>query len=335
MIYNFFGITFGTIQNIVFSPLIILFVLICIYRYAKIKSVVSLLTDNVNQKDILLNFSKNKVVIKFILLVLSLMFLFFSLLSPQWNKKQDSIKQEGRDIFIALDISRSMLAKDFMHNRLVWSKAKIKSLLSLLKSDRVGLILFSGSAFVQCPLTRDFSAFYMFLDQADPEMVSSGTTSIDQAIKVALDKFKSDEAKKNKLLIVFTDGEDFSSNLSGIKDQAIKQGLSIFTIGVGTTQGAPVPLLDNSGRQTGHQLDAQGSPVISKLNEGILKALSQSCGGIYIHGTQDAQDINTIAKKVEFIEKQKFEDKKVSYFEEQYPYFVLISFICLIIEWLL
>jgi Ca-activated chloride channel family protein len=309
------------------------FTVIFISRFKKVKRTVEILAPNKIQ-NIILNFSNKKNILKVILLIIGTFFIFFSLLSPQWNKKEEKVEQQSRDIFIALDISRSMLAQDFSPNRLKWAKLKIKKLLEKLSTDRIGLILFSGSAFVQCPLTHDMQTFFMFLDQADTEIISTGTTSIEQAIKVAVDKFATN-GRKNKLLIIFTDGEDFSSDLAGIKKEAVKHGLNIFTIGAGTPQGAPIPLFDQNGKTIGHQLGENEKVVISKLNEGILKALSESCRGTFIKGTQNDNDLNELISKIKKFEKEKFDDKKMSYLEEQYSYFLIISFICFALEWIL
>lgn len=330
---NIFGISLGTFENIYFFPFLFLFIAIIFFRFKKIEGAITSLTP-VNSQEIILNYSNKKNIFKVFLLIIGSSILFFSLLSPQWNKKDEKVEQEGRDIFIALDISRSMLAPDFLPNRLDWSKSKIKKLLNKLSTDRVGLILFSGSAFVQCPLTHDLASFFMFLDQADTEIISTGTTAIEKAIKITIDKFGSAD-RKNKLLIIFTDGEDFSSNLAAIKQEAAKQGLHIFTIGAGTEQGAPIPLTDKKGVKIGHQLDENGKVVITKLNKGILTALSESCGGSFILGSKNDDDLNKIIHKINRFEKEKFDDKKLSYLEEQYPYFLVVSFICFALEWIL
>ena len=212
---------------------------------------------------------------------------------------------------------------------------KIKELLKKLSCERVGLILFSGTAFVQCPLTSDYSAFYLYLDAVDAELISSGTTALDQAIKQAITSFSTMPNRKNKLLVLFTDGEDFSHNLSAIKHEALQENLSIFTIGIGTTEGAPVPLFDVHGIQVGHQKDARGNVVISRLNEGILTALSHDVGGQYIKTTHHDDDIVQLVRSIASREKETIGEQKLSRYEDQYHYFLLVSFICFVLEWLL
>lgn len=261
--------------------------------------------------------------------------LFIVFLRPQWGAIEQTIEQEGRDLFIALDVSRSMLAQDKKPDRLTFAKQKIKQLVGTLKSERVGLVIFSGSALVQCPLTVDYGAFYLFLNQIDAETISSGTTALDQVIKKIIDIFARAPARKNKLLVILTDGEDFSSNLTKVREQAREVGVHIFTMGIGTPEGAPVPVVDDEGRQHGHQKNEQGEIVISRLNEGILRSLSAESGGTYVRASEGDADINELVRMVQQFEKEKFEDKTVPTLQERYPIFAVIAFICFLLEWLL
>ncbi len=282
-----------------------------------------------------LTFSRNKNIIKMIIYFLGLIFLCITLLRPLWGKKEEIINQEKREIFILLDISRSMLAQDKKPSRLEFAKEKIKRLVKKLGCERCGLIIFSGSTVVQCPLTADSSAFFMFLQQLDAETISSGTTALDQAIKKAMSVFSTMPAKKNKLVVLCTDGEDFSSNLREIKQEVAAMNMSIFTIGVGTQEGAPIPVVNNLGKSIDHQRDAKGSIVMSCLNEGILQSLANDCGGMYLRATDNDQDINSIVTEVQRFEKEQGEDKKLDIYDEGYPYAAAAALLCFLIEWLL
>ena len=222
-----------------------------------------------------------------------------------------------------------MLAQDIKPNRLELAKDKIRSVIQALSTDRIGLILFSGSSFIQCPLTHDKNAFAMFLNQVDSDTISGGSTAIAKAIGQAIQAFAQSGTKKNKLLIIFTDGEDFSSDLSTLKKQAHEQGLTIFTIGIGTTQGAPIPLFDAAGKQSGHIKDKKGSVVISRLNESMLQELAHEVGGIYLHASTSNNDLQQLIDLIKQKEKEKNEEKQVAQLQEQYPFFILVSFICL------
>ncbi len=335
MSFTMFNITFGSWHHLYYGFFVLIGAL-CIglagyWRYRGVRTLVS-----VSRRSLLFSrFSVTRLVIKKFLLVCGIIFLFIAFLQPQWGLVEETVEQEGRDLFIALDVSRSMLAQDKQPNRLAFAKQKIKQLVTLLKSERIGLVLFSGSAVVQCPLTVDYGAFFLFLDQIDAETISSGTTALDQAIKRVIDMFASDMKRKNKLLVLLTDGEDFSSNLSSVREQARSLGVHIFTLGIGTPQGAPVPIIDEEGRQRGHEKNEKGEIVISRLNEGILQALSAESGGIYVKATDDETDVKKLVQLVENYEKEKFEDKKIGTLQERYPLVALCSFACFLIEWLL
>lgn len=316
--------------------LVILFIIVNILlkvRYSKRRVAQKILVGTNVQ--LLHNYSFKKQLLKCFLFMVGFLFLGIALLRPQWNKSEETIMQEGRDLYIALDISRSMLATDCKPNRLQWAKEKIKHLVKNLSCERVGLILFSGSAFVQCPLTSDLSAFYLYLDAVDAELISSGTTALDKAIQQALASFASVPNRKNKLLVLFTDGEDFSHNLADIKQEANQSHLSIFSIGIGTTEGAPIPLFDHHGNIIGHQKDLKGGVVISRLNEGTLQDISQDAGGQYIRGTENNNDVYEFLEAVSRFDKEQLSEQKIARYEDQYHYFLLVSFICFTFEWLL
>lgn len=329
------GIIWTAAENLLLLPVIIILLLFIVRYVWRTITVQKILAASSWWQELLPHFSRVRTIGKAFLFSVGLIALFFALLRPATRKKETPIAQEGRDLFIALDISRSMLATDCEPNRLACAKEKIRRLISMFSCERVGLILFSGSALVQCPLTTDYPAFFMFLDQVDVETISSGTTAIDQAIRKALEAFATTPEKKTKLFVLFTDGEDFSSNLIGIKQKAIEMGLNIFTLGVGTPDGAPIPLYDESGKQIGHQLDKQGKVIISRLNEGILHALAHDSGGIYSRCNKDDNELKSLVDKIEAFEKEKFADKKMEILDEQYPYFLLISFICFALEWII
>lgn len=333
MITNINEITWGAPAHSIWLLSAVIVVLLLCYRYKKQRTIQNFLVGANIQ--FLRNVSHKKQLFKCFLLSVGFLFLCIALLRPQWSKTEETVIQTGRDVYIALDISRSMLAADCKPNRLVCAKEKIKRLLKKLSCERVGLILFSGSAFVQCPLTSDYAAFNLYLDAVDAELISSGTTALDQAIRQALTSFAAVPERKSKLLVLFTDGEDFSHNLNDIKQESVDAQLSIFTVGVGTIDGAPVPLFDEHGVLIGHQKNNQGGVVISRLNEGILRALSHDAGGSYIHVTDNDDDITALVRSVNSFDKENLGDRKISRYEDQYHYFLLVSFICFVLEWLL
>ena len=327
------NIHWGTPNNLWCFILLAIAAVLLSIRYNKKRIAQHLLVGA--HAEFLRNYSPKKQLLKSFLFCIGFLFLCVALLRPQWNKSEETVMQEGRDMYIALDISRSMLAADCKPNRLAYAKEKIKRLIKKLSCERVGLILFSGSAFVQCPLTSDYAAFFLYLDAVDAELISSGTTALDQAVQQALTSFAAVPDRKNKLLVVLTDGEDFSRNLHTIKQEATDAHLSIFTIGVGTPEGAPVPVFDHHGNSIGHQKDAKGGVVISRLNEQILQSLSHDAGGRYLRATDNDDDVIAFTQLVQSFDKEQLVERKHSRYEDQYHYFLLITFICFALEWLL
>ncbi len=336
MAINVFGITWDSIESLIFFPLFLLLIGLLVVRYQRINQQLKQLATPQWRDTLFRGYSPLRTKIKLVLWIVALLFVFLALLHPQWGKREEHVQQKGRDLFVALDISRSMLAQDCKPNRLECAKEKINYLVNQLPSDRVGLMLFAGSALVQCPFTRDIAAFKMFLDAVDEYTISSGTTALDQVIAQSIEQFDRDTSRKSKLLVIFTDGEDFSQNLASIKAKAAEKGIHIFTIGIGTPQGAPIPIIDESGNQRGVEKDEQGDVVISRLNDGILQTLSHDTGGMYIRSTSDNNDdMLELVAQVERFEKEEMDEKKVSHFIERYNYFISVSFLCLLLEWLL
>lgn len=321
-------------KNIFFVLPIFLISGILLFRYFSwVKKSLSLLTGKFL---FFSNFSLRKKILKIVLLLFSLSFLSIALLRPAWTKEEQSISQETRDLIIAIDVSKSMLAQDLKPNRLEFAKNKIKEIINRLNSERIGLIVFSGEAFCQCPLTSDLHAILNFLDSIDTETISSGSTSISSAILKSIELFSNiDKDRKNKLLVIFTDGEDFSDNLSLAGDKAKAFDLKIFNFAVGTTSGAPIPIIED-GKIKDYQRDKNTNQiVISKLAQETLINLSKATGAEYIKSTQNSEDIDKLIKKINSFEKEKVEEKKISSHKERYQYFALISFILLGIEWLI
>ena len=278
---------------------------------------------------------RRRMVLKTALLALGIISLSVALLRPAWGICEEKVVQHGRDIIIALDISRSMLAQDVKPSRLEVAKAKIKALLRSLDSERVGLILFAGSALMQCPLTTDFNAFDLFLESIDANCVSESTTALDSALRTALDAFKRSGTQKHKLLVVLTDGEDFSDNLNEIGKQAAQQEMRLFAWAIGTQQGSPIPLCDEYGNTSGHVKDKRGSVVISRVNVPLLTSLINTIGGSVIHATKDDSDVHSIVHAVRQFQEEKREDKQINRLCERAYIPALGSFICLLLDWLL
>ena len=175
----------------------------------------------------------------------------------------------------------------------------------------------------------------MFLETVDPELISSGTTALDQALQKALDTFKQAGERKHKLVLLLTDGEDFSTNLDHIKKQAAQEGISLFALCVGTPEGAPIPKFDAFGKPQGHETDEHGAIALSKLNEQTLKELTTTLNGVYQRAAYGEDDIRHIVSFVQSHEKERYENKTVSLFHDQYPWFLGAAWLLLALEWII
>lgn len=329
MFFARYDITGGIGLLILISVTIILFL-----QRKKYNSILKILITARSQH-LLIHYSPTKRLLKYILFFLGFLFLAIALLQPQINKKPITVKEEGWSITVALDISRSMQTKDVGNSRLFLAKEKIKHLLEILDCARLSLILFSSDAFVQCPLTGDKEAFLLFLDQVDTEHASVGSTALDRALSVALDSIRTTENKNNIILLV-SDGEDFSHNLSHTKQKARDQNVIVCAMGVGSMEGGPVAIFDVEENIIGYEKDEQGKVIISRLNEDTLYALTQDLQGFYIRATENNDDdIKKIVRFIQLQRKNTFDNKEVMLKYDLYPFFLLGGFVCLAAEWML
>jgi Ca-activated chloride channel family protein len=327
------GISYAQ-RAIITSIVFILFILY--YRsYIREKKVRQQLADKTFYKLLFVGFSQKKRFIKYIAGCIGIISLFCALLRPSWGVKEHSVKEKTRDLLIALDVSRSMLAQDIAPSRLQAAQVKIRELVNSLAVDRVGLILFASSAVLQCPLTTDKRSFFAFLDTVDTQSIAAGSTSLDTPLKEALKIYSEMTHKKHKLLTIFTDGEDFSGSLAHIKDEVQKADLKVFTVGVGTETGAPIPQIDIQGNRTGYEMDANKKIIMSCLNTGVLKLIALDSGGSYVPYSNDSQDIKTIITQIEQYEKEDFAEKNNKQKIERYAYFAAVAFGAFLLEWML
>ncbi len=332
---NTFGIHWAGIDKIVYFPIFLFFIVLVIRNYFKVRNRSLQLYHESQKTTVFPGFSQIKLKLKTFFLCTAILAIFLATLQPQWGKNEQNLAQEGRDLLVLLDVSRSMLAKDLKPNRLEFAKLKIRDLVSKIAADRVGLIVFSGSAFLQSPLTIDHAAFMMYLKNVDVETIASGTTSIASALQKAINVYLQTPDRKNKLVVIITDGEDFSTNLGNIRSLASSNNIRLFALGVGTPEGAPIPLLDNFGKQIGHQTDDNGQVVTTKLNEEKLKEITQGLNGVYIRATYQDSDVDQLVKIVKGFEKEKFADKQFSLFHDQYPWFLGVAWSLLLIDFIL
>jgi len=220
---------------------------------------------------------------KAIVLVAVCIFAVFSLVRPQWGFEWREIKREGLDILVAIDTSRSMLTDDVKPNRLERSKLAVKDLVKKLNGDRIGLIAFAGQGFMVCPLTVDYHGFLLSLNDLSTDTIPLGGTSIASAISESLRSYK-DIASKYKALVLITDGEDLEGNVAQLAEQAAKEGVKIFCIGIGTKEGELIRYRNNSGEYE-FVKDKDGNFVKSRLNEKMLQEIAVKTSGMYVRAS--------------------------------------------------
>jgi Ca-activated chloride channel family protein len=286
--------------------------------------------DKQLHKSIMYSFSGNKSKIKFGFILTAFTLLILAFANPQVGTKMQEVIQTGIDVYILLDVSRSMQAEDIKPNRLEKAKYQISNLIQKLRGDRIGLIIFSGEAYIQFPLTTDYSAANLFLSAVDFNSVPQPGTAIASAIKMAVQSF--DTATTDKAVIVITDGEDHEGDIDAAVESATDKEIKIYTIGLGSPDGVPIPVYDNRGREVGFKLDNSGQTVLTKLNESILKKIANDGNGKYYRGNNYEDYLDKIYNDLSKLEQAEFGVKKVTDYEDRFYYFLLPAILLLIIE---
>jgi len=261
-----------------------------------------------------------------ILSAVGFIFIVGALSRPQYPGGVEKIETTGGEVVIALDVSLSMLAEDFQPNRLEKAKREIVDLLDRLKAQSMGLVVFAGEAFVQCPPTVDYSAFRMFLDVADVGIISDTGTDLADAISKSV-KLLDDGAAVDKAIIVFTDGETFDGDAPDAAAEAAKLGIKVYAIGVGSSNGRPIPTIDGSGNL---KKDSEGEIVLSKLNSEELTEIAEKGGGEFYRATPGEAEIDKIYADIKGLEGTEQEKKYRTLYDEKYRWLLLpgIIFIC-------
>ena len=267
--------------------------------------------------------------VKVLFLILSFLFISIGLVNPKIGTQLKTVKREGVDIVFAIDVSKSMLAEDVAPNRLEKAKRLVSQIINQLSSDRVGVIAYAATALPILPITNDYSTAKMFLQSLNTEMLSSQGTAILESIKLAKDYYD-DENQTNRVLCILSDGEDHELENQNISEIVEATGITIFTIGIGTVKGAPIPIKLNNIVQS-YKKDSEGEVVITKLVPKLLEGLASSSSGIYIEGKNTEEVVEIIIEKLKEMDKQEFESKQFVTYKDQFQWFIAIGlfFLCL------
>lgn len=276
------------------------------------------------------NHSASKQFIKLIFTLSGIALIIIACANPQIGTRLEEVKREGIDIIIALDVSNSMKAEDIRPNRLERSKQSISRLIDKLDNDRIGMIVFAGQAYVQLPITSDYAAAKLFLSNIEPEIIPTQGTCIGCAIDLAVKSFVGTD-KKYKALIIITDGENHQEDAVEAAKKANEQGIIIHTIGMGSIDGAPIPIYRN-GVQVDFQKDHGGNTVITKLDPLALERIAAEGKGIFIQASNSDDGLNTIQMQINKMEKKSFGVKQFTGFEDRFQYFLAAGLLLILIE---
>jgi Ca-activated chloride channel family protein len=274
--------------------------------------------------------SRYKHSLKFILLMLALAFLIVGWANPQWGTKKESVERRSVDVFVALDISQSMLATDVPPSRLERSRRFVQDLFRALAGERIGLILFAGNAYLQMPLTTDYAAADLFVRSANPEMAPTQGTAISEAIDLASRSFDPENVN-HKALVLVTDGENHEEAALQAAREAAKKGLLLYTVGVGTAEGSLIPM--RIAGRSDFKRDQSGNPVRTRLDEGMLEQLANAGDGVYFNLSAGSDEvINALRARIDQMEKRALEQRVFSDYESYFAWFLGIALFLIVAE---
>jgi Ca-activated chloride channel homolog len=276
--------------------------------------------------------SRIRPALKFLLLLVAFTSGIIMLSRPQFGSKIEDVKKQGVEVIIALDVSNSMLAEDIQPDRLTRAKQAISRLVDDLDNDKIGLIVFAGDAYTQIPLTTDYVSAKMFLSTINPNMVPKQGTAIGSAISLGMRSFSPGE-DKSKAMIIITDGENHEDDPVKEAEEAAKAGIVIHTIGIGSTEGVPIPITVNGKRD--YMKDPNGNIVITKLDEDILKKIALSTNGNYVRASNSNIGLDEIYNDIKKMKKQDLESTRYTEYNDQFQIFAAIALFFLVADFII
>jgi len=277
------------------------------------------------------NWSEKKEWLKSSLVLLSLAFLLVAWANPQWGTRKQKVKAKSSDVIIALDISQSMLAEDISPNRMERAKRFVTELIKKLKGERVGLIFFAGSAYLQMPLSNDYASAELYVKSASPKQAGTQGTVIADAINLGVSIFGK-ENPTQKALIVISDGENHETEAIVAAEKAQQNGTFVYTLGIGTESGAYVPFTDSRGKKV-YKSDASGQTVTSALNVGLLQDVAEAGGGEFYMIDQTMSALRALDSEIDKLEKQEVEQRSFTDYNSFFQYFLFLGILVLILEY--
>ena len=273
------------------------------------------------------NASRIRPHVKFALMLRALSLLIIGIARPQYGTKEQTVKRQGIEVMIALDISNSMLAEDVAPNRLERAKQMLSKLVDQMVDDKLGLVVFAGDAFTQIPITCDYVSAKMYLQSITPDIIPAQGTAIGKAITTCVSSFGTEDTEKSRAIILITDGENHEDNAQEAAKMAKEKGIHVFVVGIGKPEGSPIP--DGRG---GFKKDRQGTVVVSRLSEDMCQEVAAAGGGMYVRADNSNTATRALEKEIDKLGKQEIETKVYSDYNEQYQSFIFIALLLLVID---
>lgn len=273
------------------------------------------------------NASRIRPHVKFALMLTALSLLIIGIARPQYGTKEQTVKRQGIEVMIALDISNSMLAEDVAPNRLERAKQMLSKLVDQMVDDKLGLVVFAGDAFTQIPITCDYVSAKMYLQSITPDIIPAQGTAIGKAITTCVSSFGTEDTEKSRAIILITDGENHEDNAQEAAKMAKEKGIHVFVVGIGKPEGSPIP--DGRG---GFKKDRQGTVVVSRLSEDMCQKVAAAGGGMYVRADNSNTATRALEKEIDKLGKQEIETKVYSDYNEQYQSFIFIALLLLVID---
>ena len=311
-----------------FMPLILIGLLIAFLTRRKEAAIAKLgMPDLIARLSATVNYTGRRW--KLVLWFVALSLLILTLARPRWGSQVEYVERRGVEIMIALDVSESMLAEDLKPTRLARAKLEISELMDRLEGNALGLVLFSGAAFVQFPLTSDFATARIFLDAAEPGLISRPGTAIAEAIDIAVTGFDEERATQ-KVIILLTDGESHEGDALAAAEQAAEQGIIIYSLGFGSPDGEPIPDYDLEGNLLDYKRDSSGEVVLSRLDETTLQEIALMTGGRYYRAVPDGREIGFLANAIGDLQTSELESRFETRRVERFQWFLAMAVLALV-----
>ena len=308
-----------------------LFALLFVYAYHRRKKLAARFVSLSMLPKLSTSVSPWRRLAKVTILLFAIAFLFVALARPQWGRKMEHIERRGLDLVLLQDISLSMLAEDIKPNRLTRSRHEISAFLESLSGDRVGLVAFSGEAQVMVPLTLDYGTVQMMLKELTPGWLMPGT-NLEKAIRKGMDLYRnSGSAGQYSVMILMSDGEELEAAAVNAAKEAAEMGIRIYTIGIGSREGVPIPVPSKNG-EVAYKKDMQGNIVTTRLEDGTLQEIASVTGGLYFYASPGEFQLQKVLTEIASLEKKEQASDRMENYQDRYQIFLGLAALLFLIE---